>query len=304
MHQGSALVIALLIVVTLTGLTVAFSEESGIDLSLAGYSRDGLRAYQAARSGVHVALSLLGGDEDRNMDSLTEEWGRFSVESFPEELPEEISVSGRIMDENSKININHLIDEKGEIDEVREEQLLRLFQILGLEETLINPLLDWLDSDDIERMNGAESFFYQNLEAPYLCANGPFLTIGQILLVKEFKSVNLDLTDFLTIYSDGKININTASSQVLQGLDEGIDSALAELIIDYRQEESFLSINDLKKVAGIDEELFKRISGWLTVKSSAFSIEIEGNCREAASRIKTIIIREGDKSKIIYWQVM
>ena len=72
-NKGTALVITLLIIATLTGLTVAFSEDSGTELSLAGYSRDGYRAYQIARSGADLALALLNEDEDRDMDSLTED---------------------------------------------------------------------------------------------------------------------------------------------------------------------------------------------------------------------------------------
>ena len=309
--RGSALIISLLIITTLSGLTVAFSEDSNIELTLAGFSRNGHRAYQIGRSGVHLALALLDQDKDKTMDSLNEDWNLFGVESFPEELPEGLSFSGRIVDENSKMNLNYLRKDTGEIDEERVEQLLRLFRALGLEEDLVNPILDWLDSDEIKRLNGAERDYYETLKYPYSCANGPFQTIGQIFLVKGIKEIHRfgadgekGITDFFTIYGDGKINLNTASSELLQGLDEGIDSIIANAILEHRREKDFQTIDDLKKVLGIDDELFNRISSWITVNSSFFTIEVTGKCQEAVAQIKAVALREDNRSMLIYWQVM
>ena len=309
--RGSALIISLLIITTLSGLTIAFSEDSNIELTLAGFSKNGHRAYQIGRSGVHLALALLDQDKDKTMDSLNEDWSLFGVESFPEQLPEGLSFSGRIVDENSKMNLNYLRRDTGEIDEKRMEQVLRLFRTLGLDEDLVNPILDWLDSDEIKRLNGAERDYYETLEYPYSCANGPFQTIGQIFLVKGVKEIQRfgndgekGILDFFTIYGDGKINLNTASSEVLQGLDEGIDSIIANAILEHRREEDFQTVDDLKKVLGIEEELFNRISTLITVNGSFFAIEATGKCQEAVAQIKAVAIREDNRSMLIYWQVM
>jgi general secretion pathway protein K len=310
-NKGTALVITLLIIATLTGLTVAFSEDSGTELSLAGYSRDGYRAYQIARSGVDLALALLNEDEDRDMDSLTEDWAQFDADAFPEKLPAEISLSARITDENSKININSLKKGNGEIDENKAEQLSRLFSVLGLRENRVNPILDWLDSDDIERIDGAEAYYYQSLEPPYECFNGPFLTVGQVFMVKGIENIRYlgergerSLLDFLTIYTNGQVNINTASLEVLQSLDEAIDAFVAQSIIDYRSEESFSSVDDLGEVATIDSELLNRIRQRITVKSSHFTIEMKVSCQEAVAHLRTVVVRNGDKTELVYWQVI
>ena len=303
--------ITLLIIATLTGLTVAFSEDSGTELSLAGYSRDSYRAYQIARSGVDLALALLNEDEDRDMDSLAEDWAQFDADSFPEKLPAEISLSARIIDENSKININSLKKENGEIDENKAEQLSRLFSVLGLRENRVNPILDWLDSDDIERIDGAESYYYQTLEPPYECFNGSFLTVGQVFMVKGIENIRRfgenpekNLLDYITIYSNGQVNINTASIEVLQSLDDAIDDSVAQSIIDYRSEENFSSVDDLGKVATIDSELLNRIREKITVKSSHFTIEMKVSCSEAVAHLRAVVVREVEESELICWQVM
>jgi general secretion pathway protein K len=311
-ERGTALVLTLLVIITLAGLTLGFSGESGVELTLAGYTKDGTRAYQLARSGVNIALELLARDEDFEMDTFNEDWRKFGSVPLGEDLLEEgVSFYGGMVDENSKININLLRNSQGEIDEKREAQMRRLFRALGVKEDLLNPVLDWLDADDIERQDGAEGYFYQNLEEPYECANGPFLTVGQVFLVRGMREFDRfgekkskKLMDYLTIHSDGKININTAPKEVLESLGESMDSALAAAIVEYRKEEDFESLDDLRKVPGMDDEVLAEIGEWITVKSSAFSIEAHVNCNGAVASIRTIAQRQGNKAKLIYWQVL
>jgi len=309
--RGSALVVTLLIIATLTGLAVAFSDDSSTELSLAGFSRDGYRAYLTARSGVHFAMALLDNEENKEMDSYREDWAKFEMAPVLSELSQDVTFTGKIVDENGKFNLNSLVNEKGEIVDLAYLQLLRLFSTLGIDEKLIPPLLDWLDKDDIERLDGAENYYYQNRQGPYPCANGPFLTIGQVFLVKGFREVEKfgekgkkRLLDFMTISSDGKININTAPREVLQSLSDKLDGAVADGIIEYRQEEDFFRIDDLKKVTGISDEVFNEIKDRITVKSSAFSIEAQGHCQEAEAHINAIVKRESGRLKLVYWRVI
>ena len=308
-ERGTALVLTLLIITTLAGLTIGFSGESGVELTLAGYSRDSYRAYLVARSGIDAGMALLADDEDLAMDSLNEDWARLESPAALHGLEEEgITVSGGVVDESGKINVNLLRNEDGEIDETREEQIRRLFLVLGLKDEMLNPLLDWLDADDMERQDGAEAYFYQNLDEPYPCANGPFLTPGQIFLVKGMGKLQRfegkRLLDYLTIYSDGKVNINTAPSEVLQSLGESMDAALAETIIEFRRDEDFMSIEDLRNVPGMSDEVFAEMRDWITIKSSSFSMEFNVHCNGAVAGIRAYVVREGDKTRPIYWQVL
>lgn len=305
------MIITLLVITTLTGLAVAFSEDSNVELRLAAYSLHGYRAEEIARSGVQFALAALDQDEEREMDSLREPWAELEKEGLPANLPEGGSLSLKVLDENGKININLLINENGEIDEARTQQVRRLFSVLGLEEKLVDPILDWLDKDDMEQMDGAESYYYRNLPEPYSCGNGPFLTMGQVLLVKGMRALPLSedkpsdsILNYFTIYSDGKININTAPLEVLQSLSARMDKALAQAIIDYRKDEDFERIDDLKNVPGVGGEVYNEIKGGITVKSSAFFLEAQGRFQEAQRRIRTVFLRETEKIKPIYWQVM
>lgn len=303
-RRGSVLIITLFVIMSLAGLTLDLSDESGISLTLCGISRDVFLARQAARGGVQVALDRLASDPDKEVDSLDEEWAGFSSMPLPESLPESTDLSGRILDESGKFNLNTLFNENGEIDEKGQARLKRFFRALEVGEEKAVPILDWLDRDDIERMNGAESYYYQGLKEPYSCANGPFMTTGQIMLVKgiEESFSGRDVRDYFTIYTDGKININTASVEVLQTLGDRFDKEVAEAIVAYRKSTVFRNPADLSNVPGMNNDLLNGVTGWVTVKSSAFSIEMQSACSGVSSVARVVAAREKDGMRILYWR--
>ncbi|MBF0111300.1 MAG: general secretion pathway protein GspK [Desulfamplus sp.] len=51
-------------------------------------------------------------------------------------------------------------------------------------------LLDWIDPDDLVRLNGAEADYYNSLSPPSEPANGPLKSMTEIFMVKDF---NLEL---------------------------------------------------------------------------------------------------------------
>lgn len=83
-----------------------------------------------------------------------------------------------IGNESGRLNIN----------EAGEKSLNVLFTGLGFKDTEVDimrdSIIDWLDSDDFYKINGAESDYYKALKKPYLCKNGNFSTKDEILLVR------------------------------------------------------------------------------------------------------------------------
>lgn len=76
-------------------------------------------------------------------------------------------------------------------------------------------------------------------------------------------------------YTWGKININTATSNVLQSL-KGITSTLASNIISYRASNPFNQIQEIFSVSDIDEDngIFKPISNLITVRSDVYRVMV------------------------------
>lgn len=64
----------------------------------------------------------------------------------------------------------------------------------------------------------------------------------------------------------GKVNINTATAQVLADDLPQVGTAMAKRIVDYREKNGkFKKIDDIKNVSGIGEKTFEKISKFLTV---------------------------------------
>ena len=63
---------------------------------------------------------------------------------------------------------------------------------------------------------------------------------------------------------NGLININTATAQELQQL-PGIGEARANDIVNFRRDNQFITIDDIKKVSGIGDAIFARIKDLITV---------------------------------------
>ena len=86
---------------------------------------------------------------------------------------------------------------------------------------LISNLADWTDADNIRLFQGGdEDSLYQSLDPPYRARNAPFDTMDEIRLVDGW---NLDgvwqrLGQQLTIYGDGKVNVNSAHEPVIRAL--------------------------------------------------------------------------------------
>lgn len=67
-----------------------------------------------------------------------------------------------------------------------------------------------------------------------------------------------------TINSTGKINLNTASKEELLTL-TGIGEKKAEEIIEYRNQNKFESIDDLKNISGIGDKTFEKLKDNISV---------------------------------------
>ena len=64
--------------------------------------------------------------------------------------------------------------------------------------------------------------------------------------------------------SNGLVNINTASKEELMSIN-GIGESKANSIVEYRKENKFNTIEDIKNVSGIGDKFFEQIKNYITV---------------------------------------
>ena len=78
-----------------------------------------------------------------------------------------------LTDEASKLNVNTATEEM-------------LGKLPSMTPSLVQALLDFLDTDDTPRPEGAEQEYYDALASPYKAFNGPLSTLDELLLVRGF----------------------------------------------------------------------------------------------------------------------
>ncbi|MFH2060724.1 MAG: general secretion pathway protein GspK [Pseudomonadota bacterium] len=281
--KGAALVITIAIVAVLLTAGLQLGHFARNSIKATRVEKDMFQAEQIAMSGIELAKLILADDAATNqIDSIQESW------ADPEKISAAIESLGigtdvlklTIIDELSKIQVNALINEFPgntlNLDQVKIWEKLsnlepfnKMVTDSGDPARIINPVKDWLDSNDdemISGLSGAESDYYLNLDPPYECANGSLDHISQLSLIKGFSSdqlekYRLDQSDdnqgqkiewdhLFTVYglSDeisgekyrypGRININTAPVEVIKALLPEDRQDLAETLVEFREQKS------------------------------------------------------------------
>jgi len=124
----------------------------------------------------------------------------------------------------------------------------------------------------------------------------------------------LGLRGYLTVYGDGKVNINTAPREVLEVLlqDENDDqSSLADDIIAAREELPFGKIEDVNDDEYLRERVLARFLDKFKVSSEYFTIlsegrvgrETENGFEGTTARIRAVVQRQDNRIVICYWRV-
>lgn len=271
-QEGVALILALVVVALLAVVIIEFNYISRVEASIAGNRENERRAYYLAKGAINFGIYLLEMD-DPETDSLADDWAK-GLPAFP---VGDAVLGLEISDEDGKINVNKLI-EKDKLSSRLGKVTTRLFELFGMEPGMFPPLLDYLSED--------------------LISQEPFDTKGELL---EFPGVN-DLIDFLTIYSSGKVNINTAPLHVIQSLSDKIDEELAKAVIDYRIDRPFSEVAELGKVPGVTEGIVNDVKEIATVKSGFFSVKSTAEVGEARKAVEAVIERGEEGLDVVYWK--
>ena len=176
------------------------------------------QAWIYAKSGEYFLSELLVNDakSSKNNDNLSEQWAQ-PLPAFP---VEDGTVSGRLIDQSSKFNLNNLYHE-GKPDKEAFELLGRLLKRVGLAAELAESVYDWQDPDDIVTGSmGAEDSFYLGQQQGYYAANRPFTQVEELKKVRGFdqKSFELIAPYVTAVPYFTPINVNTASALLLSSL--------------------------------------------------------------------------------------
>lgn len=311
-REGMALMIVMIAIFVLAAIVGAFAFAMKVETRLAMNAQDQSQDLWLGRSGVELARWVLGQSMACPYSALTQRWAggmtddcdtngplaNVTLNGFP---VGERRLSIQITDLESKININ-----------TADQQLLQqALTVVGVDASEISgisaAIQDWVDKDDLPKVGGAESDYYQTLVPPYFAKNGPMDDLTELLLVRgvtpemywgpfatnhveaafqrrnrwgrivETPHYPVGLVQLFTPFSSGRVNLNTTSAEVLQAL--GLDENSADELIRDRQEAPFHSMGEAQ--AKVPPQYRPIIDRYCQVRSRTFQVEVsvEGSNR-------------------------
>ena len=305
-QRGVALLTILVMVALATILAATIAKRQTNTAENTGYlmRQDQSLLYAKSAEAFFSELLIQDSDNGSSIDHLQENWAK-PMPSFP---VEDGSVSGKLLDESGKFNLNNLVKADGnQVDDSARRWFEKLLQRVGLPAELSQAVIDWQDTnDEVTGAMGAESSYYQGLDPAYLTPNTKFHSIEELKLVRGFEGKNYDLIKhYVTALPEQtKVNMNTAPALLLASIDPKVDVKAIEQQLKIKETEltHFNNVDDLWKLSafsGIDEQSKTDTASLLDSKSNYFTAQIEVMLSERKRQFNSLMMRK-DKQVIVY----
>jgi general secretion pathway protein K len=316
--KAQVLIIILWILVILTILAVSVGQRVSLALRLSRYQKERIRAHYLAKAGLNRAIIEIDNDIN-DFDALDETWSdnaeTFQKISLDDSDNDFATVSYILKDDPVQVQFGAADEErKININTAPKELLLALLDEAGIVDAqkITDNIRAWRGDQDPLIPEDAKN--YESLGYP--CKNGAFSNIAEINLVKDLTFEDYQkIKGLITVYGDGRININTATLEVITILTRSIakgllidesfaDSFAQKKIMDYRDTNGpFKTANDVDNIpyTGDEEQnILNDLKSSITLKSDNFFIEVTGNVSKIKSRVGAVYHRSGEKA-ILYW---
>ena len=304
-QHGIALLTILVMVALATILAATIAKRQTNTAENTGYlmRQDQSLLYAKSAEAFFSELLIQDSDNGGNIDHLQENWAK-PMPAFP---VEDGFISGRLLDESGKFNLNNLLKADGSVDDSARRWFEKLLQRVGLPAELSQAVIDWQDAnDETTGAMGAESNYYQGLDPSYLASNTRFHQVEELKLVRGFEGKNYDLiAPYVTALPEAtKINMNTAAPLLLASIDPKLDVKTLEQELKAKQAELayFNSVEDLWKLnafSGIEPQNKTDAAAWLDSKSNYFTAQIEVVLSERKRQFSSAMMRK-DKQVTVY----
>jgi hypothetical protein len=260
----------------------------------------------------------LSGNANRALEAVAMACSGSEVAMHPAILPGSPALQGRvgnhqsyaarITGEGGRLNLNWLVS--GEKPE-RLELLRRFLESKGIDlnerDHMIDCLLDWVDPDNLVRLNGAEA------DENYKPDNHLFTRLDDLRKVKgwaEFTS-NPGWDDYFTVNSTGPIDIVWASRDVLIAL-PGMTPEIVDRFLKIRSGEDgidgtaddppFKSLEDIRVALGLNPEQFKQFTGLVSFRDPVLRVVSTGKSGDVTRVVQIVFRKTGGIPQLITWK--
>jgi len=213
---------------------------------------------------------------------------------FPIKIPlKEGWLSINVIDEDRFININIVKSQAGA------QIIKRLFEELKVNSLSTNTLKTWVTGrgfwDKSFPVKGKE--IEDKRELLFLgMSDADFY--GKVGIEGAIPGVS----EFITVWGDGKININTAPKEVLLAVFPPYATQIVDEVLAYRAEHPFKKVDDLLFINGMDFQTLHVLRPWIKVKSNYFNVIINIKIGDVEGTLKVVLKRTNSSYKILYWR--
>ena len=292
-RSGAALLLALWALFLLSAMVISWAIDINSQITLSGNASRVLEAEAMAASGAEVAL-----------DPAVQPGSRALRGSLARNQTYEV----RIMGEGGRLHLNWIV--AGENPQ-RLAVLRKYLEVKGVDlnerDRMIDCLLDYVDPNDLPRLNGAEA------GQDYQPRNALFQNVDELKKVKGWEKFTArpDWEADFTIYSTGPIDLAWASRDVLLAL-PGFNEPMVDRYLELRRgpdgidgtedDPDFESLDQVRLALGFSPEQFAQLSGLIGFNDPAVRVVSVGKSGAATRTIQMIVRKAGVSPQLIRWK--
>ncbi len=292
-HRGAALLLALWALFLLSAMVMSWALDLDSRIAISGVENRMLEARAMACSGAEVALlpNLKPGSPNLH--------GKFTPRQ---------SYDVRITGEGGRLNLNWLV--AGE-NPARIEILRRYLELKGYDlnerDHMIDCLLDWVDADNIPRLNGAEA------GDGYATPNTLLTRLDELKKVRGWEKFTTTpgWEDELTLNSTGPVDVAWAPRDVLLAL-PGMTEPLVDRFLQYRDgadriegtadDAELKSVDQVQAALGLNQQQFQLLAPFVAVNDSVLRVVSTGRSGEITRTVQMVFRRAGVTTQLITWK--
>ncbi|RKY37332.1 MAG: hypothetical protein DRP78_01385 [Candidatus Omnitrophota bacterium] len=271
-NKGMILVLVLWVMFFLSVSAITLAFKNRVNIRLRSLSNEKMRMLNFSKEACNRALAVLA-DDDHNFDCLADLWNEnFSLQKDTGLL------SYKVIDEDSFININT-------VPELVLRNIMIIFPDIG--------------GEVIDKIIASRPF---NLEREVIDTAG----VDKNLFYGDDTAYNPGLKDLITVFSDGKLNVNTASRNVLM-LVPTMNESAADAIIGWRKDNPFKDSAMLSadlSALGLSAVQVSELVSLSKISSSVFRIKTEAVSAKKCVAVGTemIVRRQGQHFKVLLFK--
>lgn len=324
--RGVILIITLWLLAALSLLALGLAYRLKLEGRIARYRHTRREMLELARGAVAVARARIE-RAPREVTFYGQSWAvpiLLREESFADlaaGVGNRFRVEAIVLDELGKLNVNSA-------------SRARLMDVPNVDEHISGAIVDWRDADNIPVDFGAEARYYRSLSPAIQCKNDSLESIWELGLLKgvsarlvvgspeshlampdditwEFRPESL--TDYLTVYGDGHVNINTASFAVLSAI-PGIEDDLAQQIVAFRigpdavertaDDNPIEDFQELEQIAHVTEFAILQLYANCVLNSDVFRVKVKvADLKRGAVLFLDVDLRRGENEmETVAWR--